>query len=176
MKQGLAWTELDHQLRINSRYWNVNRYGRLAKRLCVLAVLWRYRRRRFPKARPYAASAAAARLAQLWELKQRGWKVLRDHLDRSGLDWRARIAAHLEESDESPRVAGRTRKKVCRDQDGNTWMIKYEQEGVDEPGTGVDIHAVERVPGCGDMSLVSRLRPARAGNPVPCNPISGRGR
>ena len=81
---------------------------------------------------PYASSAAAARLAQLWQLKQRGWKVLQDHLDRSGLDWRAGIAAHLEESDQTPR-AGRTRKTVCRDQDGNTWMIKYDQEGVVNP-------------------------------------------
>src|SRR5262245_3233014 len=59
VKEGLAWTELDHQLRVKSRHWNVNRYGRLAKRLSVLAVLWRYRR--FPKVRPYAATAAAAR-------------------------------------------------------------------------------------------------------------------
>ena len=131
VKEGLAWTELDHQLRVKSRHWNVNRYGRLAKRLSVLAVLWRYRR--FPKVRPYAATAAAARLGQLWELKQRGWKVLRDHMDRNGLDWRARIAAHLEESDETPRAPGGTRKTVCRDQDGNTWMIKYDQESVINP-------------------------------------------
>jgi hypothetical protein len=133
VKEGLAWTELDHQLRVESCHWNVDRYGRLAKRLSVLAVLWRYRRRRFPKVRPYAATAAAARLAQLWELKQRGWKVLRDHMDRSGLDWRARIAAHLEESDETPRAPGGTRKTVCRDQDGNTWMVKYDQESVMNP-------------------------------------------
>jgi hypothetical protein len=132
VKEGLAWAELDHQLRVKSRHWNVDRYGQLAKRLSVLAVLWHYRRRRFPKARPYAATAAAARLAQLWELKQRGWEVLRDHLDRSGLDWRAHIAAHLQESDETPRWGG-TRKTVCRDQDGNTWMIKYEQESVVNP-------------------------------------------
>ena len=113
VKEGLAWTELDHQLRIKSRHWNVDRYGRLAKRLCVLAVLWRYRRRRFPKARPYASSAAAARLAQLWELKQRGWKVLRDHVNRSGLDWRAGMTAHLEESDEIARPGeGPTRRCV----------------------------------------------------------------
>jgi hypothetical protein len=134
VKEGLAWAELDHQLRVKSRHWNVDRYGRLAKRLCVLAALWRYRRRRFPQARPYAATAAAARLAQLWELKQRGWQALQKHLDRSGLDWCARIAAHLEESDETPRCApGGTRKTVCRDQDGNTWMIKYDEEGIVNP-------------------------------------------
>jgi hypothetical protein len=132
VKEGLGWAELDHQLRIKSRHWNVGRYGRLAKRLSALAVLWRYRRRRFPQARPYAASAAAARLAQLWELKERGWKVLWDHVDRNGLDWRASIAAHLSESDETP-PWGSTRKTVCRDQDGNTWMIKYEREGVVNP-------------------------------------------
>ena len=130
VKEGLAWTELDHQLRVKSRDWNVNRYGGLAKRLSVLAVLWRYRR---SKVRACAATAAAARLAQLWELKQRGWKVLRDHMDRSGLDWRASIAAHLEESDETPRAPGGTRKTVCRDQDGNTWMIKYDEESVINP-------------------------------------------
>jgi hypothetical protein len=134
VKEGLAWAELDHALRVKSRHWNADRYGRLAKRLCVLAVLWRYRRRQFPKARPYASNPAAARLAQLWQLKQRGWNALQDHLDRTGLDWRAGVAAHLEESDETPpgRPEG-TRKTVGRDQDGNTWMIKYDQESVVNP-------------------------------------------
>jgi hypothetical protein len=134
VKKGLAWAELDHQLQVKARHWNADRYGRLARRLCVLELLWRYRHRRFPKARPYAATPAAARLARLWELKQRGWSVLRDHMDRSGLDWRARIARHLEETDEiPPRKPGGTRKTVCRDQDGNTWMIKYDKESVVNP-------------------------------------------
>jgi hypothetical protein len=132
VKEGLAWAELDQQLRVKSRHWNVDRYGRLAEGLCMLAVLWRYRRRRFPKAPPYGASAAAARLAQLWELKQSGWKVLRDHVDRSGLDWRAHIVACLEKSDETPH-RGSTRKTVCRDQEGNTWMVKYQEEGIVNP-------------------------------------------
>ena len=68
VKQDLAWTELDHLLGIDSRYWNDDRYARLAKSLCVLAVLWRYQRQRFPQAQAYASSAAAARLAQLWQL------------------------------------------------------------------------------------------------------------
>lgn len=134
VKEDLAWTELDHQLSVKTGDWNVDRYAGLAQRLSVLAVLWRYRRHRFPKARPYAAAPAAARLGLLWELKQRGWEVLRDHVGRSGLDWRARIAAYLKETGETLRCrSGGTRKSVCRDQDGNTWMIKYDQESVVNP-------------------------------------------
>jgi hypothetical protein len=134
VKQDLAWTELDHRLGVDSRYWNADRYARLAKGLCVLAALWRYRRRRFPQAPPYASSVAAARLARLWQLKQRGWKALQDHLDRSGLDWRAGMTAHLEETNQSLRGAPeRTHKSVCRDQDGNTWMVKYKPEGLMNP-------------------------------------------
>jgi hypothetical protein len=177
VKEGLAWAELDHQLSVKSRDWNVDRYGRLAKRLSVLAVLWRYRRRRFPKARPYAESAAAARLAQLWELKQRGWKVLRDYVDRSGLDWRARIAAHLEESDETPR-SGKTRKTVCRDQDGNSWMIKYDQEGVVNP---VLASIFTRLSGCPGTEICpsfldydpSRRQPCSVQPYVRARPVTG---
>jgi hypothetical protein len=134
VKQDLAWTELDHLLGIDSRYWNEDRYARLAKSLCVLAVLWRYQRQRFPQAPAFASSAAAARLAQLWQLRQRGWKALQDHLNRSGLDWRAGMTAHLQETNHSFRGAlERTGKTVCRDQDGNTWMIKYEPEGLMNP-------------------------------------------
>jgi len=134
VKQDLAWTELDHLLGIDSRYWNDDRYARLAKSLCVLGVLWRYRRQRFPQAPAYASSAAAARLAELWQLQQRGWKALQDHLNRSGLDWRAGITAHLEETNPSFRGALEgTDNTVCRDQDGNTWMIKYEPEGLMNP-------------------------------------------
>jgi hypothetical protein len=134
VKQDLAWTELDHLLGIDSRYWNDDRYARLAKSLCVLAVLWRYRRQRFPQAPAYASSAAAARLAQLWQLQQRGWKALQDHLNQSGLDWRAGMTAHLEETNQSFRGALESSDKtVCRDQDGNTWMIKYEPEGLMNP-------------------------------------------
>jgi hypothetical protein len=87
----------------------------------VLAALWRYRRRRFPQAPPYASSAAAARLARLWQLKQRGWKALQDHLDRSELDWRGAITAQLEERAQfTGRHRGRTSKRVRRDRDGNT--------------------------------------------------------
>jgi hypothetical protein len=134
VKQDLAWTELDHLLGIDSRYWNNDRYARLAKSLCVLAVLWRNRRQRFPQAPAYASSAAAARLAQLWQLQQRGWKALQDHLSRSGLDWRAGMTAHLEDTNQSFRGALEgSDKTVCRDQDGNTWMIKYEPEGLMNP-------------------------------------------
>jgi hypothetical protein len=134
VKQDLAWTELDHLLGVDSRYWNADRYARLAKSLCVLAVLWRYRRGRFPQAPAYASSAAAARLAQLWQLQQRGWKALQDHLDRSNLDWRAAITVQLEESVQFVgRYRGRTSKRLRRDRDGNTWMVKYHQESVMNP-------------------------------------------
>jgi hypothetical protein len=100
----------------------------------VLAVLWRYRRQRFPQAPAYASSAAAARLAKLWQLQQRGWKALQDYLNRSQLDWRAGMIADLEETNQSFRGALEgSNKTVCRDQDGNTWMIKYEPEGLMNP-------------------------------------------
>ena len=134
VKQDLAWTELDHLLGIDSRYWNDDRYARLAKSLCVLAALWHYRRQQFPQARASASSAAAARLAQLWQLQQRGWKALQDHLNRNGLDWRAGMTAHLEETNQSFRGAMEgIDKTVRRDQDGNTWMIKYDPEGLMNP-------------------------------------------
>jgi hypothetical protein len=134
VKQDLAWTELDHLLGIDSRYWNDDRYARLANSLCVLAVLWRYRRQRFPQAPAYASSAAAIRVAELWQLQRRGWKALQDHLDRSGLDWRAGMTAHFEETNQSLRGAPEwTHKSVCRDQDGNTWMVKYKPEGLMNP-------------------------------------------
>jgi hypothetical protein len=134
VKQDLAWTELDHLLGIERGYWNDDRYSRLAKNLCVLAILWRYLRQRFPRAPVYASSAAAAPLAQLWQSKQRGWKSLQDHLNRSGLDWRAGLTAHLEESNQSFRgVPEGSHKAVRRDQDGNTWMIKYKPEGLMNP-------------------------------------------
>jgi hypothetical protein len=133
-KEGLAWTDLDHQLSVKSRFWNVGRYAQLAKCLCVLAALWRYRRRRFPQPPPCSSNATKARLVRLWQLKQRGWKALQDHLSRSGLDWQAGVAAHLDEPAEPwcPRE-GCTRKKVRRDRDGNTWMVKYNRECLMNP-------------------------------------------
>ena len=133
VKQDLAWTELDHLLGVDGRYWNADRYARLANGLCVLAALWRYRSRRFPQAPPYASSAAAARLARLWQLKHRGWKALQDHLDRSELDWRGAITAQLERTRFTGRLKGRTSKRVRRDRDGNTWLVKYHRESVMNP-------------------------------------------
>jgi hypothetical protein len=133
-KEGLAWTDLDHELRVKSRFWNVGRYARLAKCLCVLAVLWHYRRQRFPQPSLYSSNATKARLVRLWQLKQRGWKAVQDHLSRSGLDWQAGVAAHLDEPSEQrhPRK-GSTLKTVRRDQDGNTWTVKYNQESIMNP-------------------------------------------
>jgi hypothetical protein len=134
VKHDLAWAELDHRLGVGSRYWNADRYARLAKGLCVLAALWRYRRSGFPEAPPVASRAAAARLARLWQLKERGWKALQDHLDRSGLDWRAGIAAHLRQARRGSREEpGATRKVVRDDRDGNAWMIKYSPESLVNP-------------------------------------------
>ena len=94
-KEGLAWLDLEHQLSVISTSWNVGRYSRLAKCLCALAAMCRYRHRLLPHAPPYASNAAAARLELLFQLKQRGWKAVQDHLGRRGLDWRANLAAHL---------------------------------------------------------------------------------
>jgi hypothetical protein len=134
VKQDLAWTELDHLLGVDRRYWNAERYARLAKGLCVLAALWRYWRRRFPHAPPYASRSAAFRVAQVWRSKQRGWKALRDHLERSELDWRAAITAQLKQRAQFVgRHQGRTSKRLRRDRDGNTWMVKYSLESVMNP-------------------------------------------
>ena len=133
-KEGLAWTDLDCQLSVNRCFWNVGRYARLAHCLCVLAALWHSRRQRFPEAPPYASRAAAVRLARLWQLKQQGWKALQDHLYLSGLDWRADIVRHLDGPGELPRTAaGGTQKTVRRDQHGNAWMVKYNQESLINP-------------------------------------------
>src|SRR5262249_10433797 len=129
VKEALAWVELDHRLSVKSRVWNTDRYARLVKDLYVLAALWRYRRRRFPHARPYASGAAAACLSQLWQLKQRGWSALLRHLDRSSLDWRVGIAPQLDRLHPRLRAAsGGNLKAVRRDQDGNAWMVKYNPE------------------------------------------------
>jgi hypothetical protein len=133
-KEELAWTDLDFRLSVTSRFWDVGRYSRLAKCLCVLAALWRYRHRHFPKASPCSTNKAAARLARLSQLKQRGWKVVVDHLGRCGLDWRAGVAAHLGgTADPRCATAGGTSKTVNRDQDGNTWMVKYSPESLVNP-------------------------------------------
>jgi len=134
VKEDLAWTELDDLLGVEPRYRNDERYARLAKNLCVLAALWRYRRREFPQAPPYASSAAAVRLAQLWQLKQRGWKALQEHLNRTGLDWRSRLTAQLEETNDSlPAVLQGRHKTLRRDHDGSTWMLKFKPEGLLNP-------------------------------------------
>jgi hypothetical protein len=177
IKQDIAWTELDHLLGIDNRYWNDDRYARLAKGLCVLAVLWRYRRQRFPQARAYASSAAATRLAQLWQLQQRGWKALQDHLNRSGLDWRAGMTAHLEETNQSLRGAPeRTHKSVCRDQDGNTWIVKYKPEGLMNPALA---SVFTRLSGCPGAEICPSFLDydRRARQPCSVQPyISGRRR
>jgi hypothetical protein len=149
-KEGLAWTDLDHQLGVRSRFWNVGRYAQLAKCLCVLAALWRHRHRHFPQAPPYSSNPATNRLARLWQLKQRGWKALQDHLVRSGLDWRAGVVAHLDEPAERLCTgAGATRKTVRRDQDGNAWMLKYSHESLMNPVLASIFVRLSGCPGAG---------------------------
>jgi hypothetical protein len=134
VKEALAWAELDRELKVENRLWDSARYALLAKNLCVLAALWCHRSRRIPEAAPYASSTAAARLGELWRLKRRGWKVLQEHLHRSGLDWRAGIAAQLDRPHQTSRAAGGgTLKAVRRDQDGNAWMVKYSPESIVNP-------------------------------------------
>jgi hypothetical protein len=100
----------------------------------VLAALWRYRRRKFPQPLAKAPLTAGARLAHLWQLRQRGWKALEDHLNRKGLDWRGSMVARPQDTNQSFCGAmDGADKTVCRDQDGNSWMIKYEPEGLMNP-------------------------------------------
>jgi hypothetical protein len=166
-KEGLAWTDLDHQLGVRSRFWNVGRYAQLAKCLCVLAALWRYRHRHFPQALPYSSNATTNRLARLWQLKQRGWKALQDHLVRSGLDWQAGVAAHLDEPAERLRSgAGGTRKTVRRDQDGNAWMVKYSHESLMNP---VLASIFARLSGCPGAEICPSFLDYDPHNKQPCS-------
>jgi hypothetical protein len=177
VKQDLAWAELDRELGVDRRDWNADLYARLANGLCVLGTIWRYRRRHFPEAPQYGSSAATARLARLWQLKQRGWQALQDHLDRRGLDWRAGIAAQLKETDHAfHHGPGRTRKTVCRDQDGNTWMVKRGPEGVVNP---VLASIFTRLSGCPGAEICPSFLDydRRAQEPCSVQPyISGRRR
>jgi hypothetical protein len=76
---------------------------------------------------------------------------LQDHLDGRGLDWRAGIAAHLEEPNRSFRGALEgAQKSVCRDQDGNTWMIKYKPESLMNPALA---SVFTRLSGCPGAEL-----------------------
>jgi hypothetical protein len=134
VKEGLAWTDLDHRLNVTSSDWSVGRYSRLAQRLCVLATLSRYRRRRFSETPLKPVNAVATRVARLTELKERGWKAVQDYLDRCGFDWQADVATHLGDTDKSWSAAARGTKKVARrDQDGNTWLVKYSPESLVNP-------------------------------------------
>jgi hypothetical protein len=105
------------------------------------------------------SSAAAARLARLWQLKQRRWKALQDHLDRSELDWHCRAAGG--KSPITGRHRGRTSKEGAS---GPRWKHLDDQVPPgkrNELRAAVDIHAVERVSGGGSMPIISRLRPPR---------------
>jgi len=128
-KEALAWTELDHRLGVKNCFWNVGRYSRLVTRLCVLAVLWRYWHEHFPHALPYSSNAAVARVRRLWQLRERGWIAVQNHLSGCGIDWRANVAVHLNtKAGPSFSTARGIQKAVRQDGDGNLWMIKYRPE------------------------------------------------
>jgi hypothetical protein len=134
VEEGLAWIDLDLRLNVTSCFWNVGRYSRLARHVCVLAALCRYRRRHFSGATFKPVNAVATRVARLTQLKERSWKAVQDHLSRCGLDWRAGVATHLGDRAELGSVAtGGTEKVVRRDQDGNTWLVKYSPESLVNP-------------------------------------------
>jgi hypothetical protein len=134
VEEGLAWIDLDLRLNVTSCFWNVGRYSRLARHVCVLAALCRYRRRHFSGATFKPVNAVATRVARLTQLKERSWKAVQDHLSRCGLDWQAGVAAHLGERAELGSVAtGGTEKVVRCDQDGNTWLVKYGPESLVNP-------------------------------------------
>jgi hypothetical protein len=166
-KEGLAWTDLDLRLSVKGLFWNAGRCSRLAKCLCVLAALWRYRQQRFPQAPAYSAHPAAARLAPLWQLRQRGWKAVQRHLGRCGLDWRADVVAHLGETAE-PRCAavGGAQKTVRRDRDGNTWMVKYSQESLLNP---VLASIFARLSGCPGAEICPSFLDYDPRNEQPCS-------
>jgi hypothetical protein len=128
-KEALAWTELDHRLGVKNCFWNVGRYSRLVTRLCVLAALWRYWHQHFPQTRPYSSNAAVARLRRLWQLRERGWLAVQNHLSGCGVDWRASVAAHLNTKVGPCFTTARgIQKAVRQDRDGNLWMVNYRPE------------------------------------------------
>jgi len=166
-KDGLAWTELDHRLGVKSCYWNVVRYSRLAKCLCVLAALWRYRHRRFPQIPPYSSHTAAVRLARLWQLRERGWKAVRDHLGRCGIDWQAGVVAHLGETTNPCCVtAGGTQKSVRQDRDGNLWVVNYSPETLMNP---VLASIFARLSGCPGTEICPSFLDYDPRNQQPCS-------
>jgi hypothetical protein len=167
VKQELAWTDLDHRLSITIRHSNLERYSRLAKSLCVLASLWRYQRLRCTQVELCSSSAAAARLARLSQLKERGWKAVQDYLAQCGLDWRASVAAQLGGIAELSRAtAGGTRKSVRRDQDGNAWMTKYSPESLVNP---VLASAFARMSRCPGAEICPSFLDYDLGNQQPCS-------
>jgi hypothetical protein len=134
VKEGLAWTDLDHRLNIASSDWNLGLYSRLAQSLSVLAALCRYRRRCISKVPLKPVNEVAARVACLKQRKGRGWKAVHDYVVRCGIDWQADVAAHLGDTTKTSNVSSRgTEKVVRRDQDGNTWMVKYSPESLVNP-------------------------------------------
>jgi hypothetical protein len=166
-KDGLAWTELDHRLGVKSHFWNVGRYSRLAKGLCVLAGLWRYRTRHFPRVAPYSSNAAAARLARLWQLRQRGWTAVQEHLGRCGVDWQAGVAAHLgAKANPCCATAGGTQETVRQDRNGNFWIVKYSPESLMNP---VLASIFARLSGCPGTEICPSFLDYDPRNEKPCS-------
>jgi hypothetical protein len=134
VKESLAWVDLDLRLNVTSCFWNVERYSRLARHLCVLAALCRYRRRHFSKAPFKPVNAVGARIARLTQLKECSWEAVQDYLSRCGLDWQAGVATRLGGPAELGNAEeGGTAKVVRCDQDGNPWLVKYSPESLMNP-------------------------------------------
>ena len=166
-KEALAWTELDHRLGVENCFWNVGRYSGLVTRLCVLAALWRYSRRHFPRARPVSSNAAVARLRRLWQLRQRGWIAVQDHLTRCGVDWRAGVVAHLNtKAEPCVTTAGGIQKAVRQDRDGNLWMVNYRPEFL---MNAVLASIFARLSGCPGTEICPSFLDYDPGNAQPCS-------
>jgi hypothetical protein len=166
-KNGLAWAELDHRLGIESRFWNIERYSRLAKCLCLLAGLSNYRTRHFPRVAPYYSNGAAARVARLWHLRQRGWTAMQEYLARRGVDWQAGVAAHL--GAKANRFCGSAKgpqDTIRQDQDGNFWTVRYSPESLMNP---VLASIFARVSGCPGTEICPTFLDYDPRNGQPCS-------
>jgi hypothetical protein len=133
VKEGLAWTDLNHVLNVSRCYWDSSRYIRLARRLCVLASLCHYYRQHFSDGLVKPVNVVATGMARLAQLKKRGWNAVRNYLRRQGLDWNADMLTHLGPTESMNNMAGCSRKFVVRDQDGNEWIIKHSPESIMNP-------------------------------------------
>jgi hypothetical protein len=134
VKEGLAWTDLNHLLNVSSSHWDIERYIRLARRLCVLASLCRYYRKHFSTGPLKPSKVVATRVARIVKLKKRGWETVRNHLMARDLDWNASVIGHLRGTPGSLKsMVGYSSKIMRRDRRGNGWLIKHSPESLMNP-------------------------------------------